>query len=202
VGFGLGGEELPDPGSWVFVVGPSGSGKDTLLAGAREQLTKDGSFVFARRYITRPDTAGGEDHISVSVAEFDHMAEQELFILHWQAHGLKYGISKRYEDARQSGHNIVVNVSRQVITPSRQQFTNLKIIVVTASRENLARRLASRGRESILDIQSRLSHPGPAFMNGHDVITVDNNGTPAEGVTLFVHALRSSVTDPLQAGIA
>lgn len=42
------------PGTFFFVVGPSGGGKDTLIDGARQVLEPTGRYVFARRVITRP----------------------------------------------------------------------------------------------------------------------------------------------------
>ena len=72
----------------VLVVGPSGSGKDTLLDAARQALADDPRFRFVRRVITRPADAGGEAHEAVHRSEF----ARRDFALQWQAHGLSYGI--------------------------------------------------------------------------------------------------------------
>ncbi len=46
----------------IYVMGASGSGKDSLMRYAREKLAKHSNIVFAHRYITRPADAGGENH--------------------------------------------------------------------------------------------------------------------------------------------
>ena len=57
-------------GRLVYVVGPSGAGKDSIIAYARERLGAN-CHVFARRHITRPADSGGEDHIAISQADFE-----------------------------------------------------------------------------------------------------------------------------------
>lgn len=47
-------------GAWVFVCGPSGAGKDSVLAWAREALAGRSDIVFARRLITRPAQSGSQ----------------------------------------------------------------------------------------------------------------------------------------------
>ena len=51
-------------GVFVAVVGPSGAGKDTLIAYARAALAGDGTVEFARRVITRPSDASSEDRVT------------------------------------------------------------------------------------------------------------------------------------------
>ena len=55
-------------GLLVLVVGPSGSGKDTLMAGAAQALAGDARFRFVRRVVTRPATE--EDHEVIDAEGF------------------------------------------------------------------------------------------------------------------------------------
>lgn len=95
----------------ILVVGPSGAGKDTLIDYARAQLRSDPSFHFARRVITRPPSVG-EDHESVDIEEFQRRAG--AFALHWQAHGLFYGIPATVEDQLDCGAVVIANGSRAI----------------------------------------------------------------------------------------
>ena len=72
-----------------FVVGPSGAGKDTLLSGA---IAADPALHWVRRVITRPESAGGEPFEGVSAPEFAARLARGDFALHWDAHGLRYGV--------------------------------------------------------------------------------------------------------------
>ncbi|MFM7416656.1 MAG: phosphonate metabolism protein/1,5-bisphosphokinase (PRPP-forming) PhnN, partial [Alphaproteobacteria bacterium] len=78
----------------IAVVGPSGAGKDTLMAGARAALAQDARFRFVRRAITRPAEAGGEDHEALTETAFIKRRDAGGFALHWQSHGLLYGIPR------------------------------------------------------------------------------------------------------------
>ena len=62
-------------GRLFLVVGPSGAGKDTLLAGA---VAADPRLHWARRVITRPETAGGEPFEGVTEAVFDDVIKGAL----------------------------------------------------------------------------------------------------------------------------
>lgn len=84
-------------GRLVYVMGPSGSGKDSLLAEARRQLPAGAPIVFAHRYITRPKNAGGEDHVEIAPAVFALLLQRGLFGLHWESHGLLYGLGREID---------------------------------------------------------------------------------------------------------
>ena len=165
----------------VLVVGPSGAGKDTLLSMAREALAGDPRFRFVRRVITRP--SGAEDNEAVSDAEF----ASRRFALQWQAHGLHYGIPLYIADDLARGVTVVANVSRTVIAAAAERFP-VQVILVTAPPAILARRLAERRRETAEDIAERLVREVvlPAQV---PLVTVMNDGTPAQGANRFIAAL-------------
>jgi ribose 1,5-bisphosphokinase len=173
----------------VLVVGPSGAGKDTLLNATRRALAGDARFRFVRRVITRPADPGGEDHESVTTAQFAARA----FALQWHAHGLHYGIPADIAPDLAAGTVVVANVSRAVITAAAGRF-DVRVIEVTASPDVLAARLAARGRETAADIAARLARAVPLPANV-TVDTVMNDATPEIGAERFLAALNRAVAD-------
>jgi len=173
-------------GRLVAVVGPSGAGKDTLLAGAMAQRP---GLIWARRVITRPEEAGGEPFEGVSLVEFEARKARGAFALHWVAHGLSYGIPASILPQMQVGHIVLFNGSRAVLPRAKMLFPELNVIVVTADRAALRQRLATRGRESGVDLDLRLARADFAMPDGiaHEVI--DNSGAVADGVQALVAVL-------------
>lgn len=179
----------PQGGLLVLVVGPSGVGKDTLLAGARLALGPDAA-VFPRREITRPPDLGGEDYISVSEAAFAARAAAGGYALAWRAHGLAYGVPGSILDDLRSGATVVVNASRSVVAEARQRFPRLRVVSVTADPDQLAARLALRGRETADEIAARLARAPDAPVGGSDVVAIANDGAVEAGIAALVAAIR------------
>ncbi len=184
----------------VPVVGPSGAGKDTLMEAARERLARDTRFVFARRHITRPAEAGGEDHLPLSVVEFRRMQQEGGFALWWEAHGLLYGIPAAMEVAMAEGRVVVANLSRTVLAEAASRYP-MRILNITAPLPVLAARLAARGRESADDIAARLAREA-ALPASLPVDTVLNDGTVEQGVARVLDALNRAAADARPAGRA
>jgi ribose 1,5-bisphosphokinase len=180
---------MPD-GCFVMVVGPSGSGKDTLLDCARAGLADDPSFRFVRRSITRP-VAVGEAHEPITVQEFERRANAGAFALHWQAHGLWYGVPAVVLEWIAEGHVVVANGSRAVLSEARSRFRALHVVSITAPRPVLAARLAARGRESSADIADRLARSGAFAPDDCPSSEINNNGTRDEGGAALVRILLS-----------
>ncbi len=166
------------------VVGPSGAGKDTLLAGA---LAARPDLRRVRRVITRPTEAGGEDFESVTEDEFQRRAAHRDFALTWQAHGLHYGIP---HNQISGPTDVVFNGSRAALPAAMRVFPDLRVILITAPDATLAARLFGRGREAAPDIAARLSRAAFTLPDGIPAVTVINDGTPAQGVARLLAALQ------------
>ncbi|HAJ6816140.1 ribose 1,5-bisphosphokinase [Escherichia coli] len=97
-------------GKLIWLMGPSGSGKDSLLAELR--LREQTQLLVAHRYITRDASAGSENHIALSEQEFFTRAGQNLLALSWHANGLYYGVGVEIDLWLHAGFDVLVNGSR------------------------------------------------------------------------------------------
>ena len=173
----------------ALVVGPSGAGKDTLIAEGRVALGADRRFAFVRRVVTRPAVARLEDHDAIDDASFAAASQRGAFALEWQAHGLSYGIPAAIETDLAAGRVVVANGSRHAIPRAVAKYPDSVAIVVTADPRVRAARLAQRGRETPDEIAARLARDAVGLPAGLRCMTIDNSGVLADGVSAFIAAL-------------
>ena len=181
-------------GTLILVVGPSGAGKDSIIAGAAERFRGDPRVVFARRIITRPVSDGGERHAAVSPGEFSKWREAGRLMLHWQAHGFEYGLSHELAQKLEAGCSIIANVSRTVVGEARRRFPPVTAIAVAASAATLAGRLALRNRETAAEITQRLERADT--LCEHPDVIIDNDGALSLAIDRFVEVVRQAVETP------
>ena len=174
-------------GTIVLVVGPSGAGKDSVIAFARRRLIDEPRFVFARRLITRP-LDGTEDHEPCSHDYFEAKEASGCLALSWRAHGTAYGIRNAAVREIEAGRTVVANVSRRVIAEGVRLAPRSLVVQVTASPQVLAHRLQSRGRETSEDIAARLAREAPP-LHHESGLTVCNDGPIEEAGEVFLNAL-------------
>ncbi|ETX27746.1 phosphonate metabolism protein/1,5-bisphosphokinase (PRPP-forming) PhnN [Roseivivax isoporae] len=174
-------------GGVIAVVGPSGAGKDTLMAAAAARRP---GIVLVRRVVTRAPGAGGEDIEALTPEAFEARVRAGDFALHWRAHGLRYGIPAAPLDAARAGRLVLFNGSRQALGEARERLPGLRAVLVTARPEVLAARLAARGREDPADIAARLARADAGLPAGLPVAVVDNSGSVEAGIAAFLAALQ------------
>jgi ribose 1,5-bisphosphokinase len=134
-------------GRLIYVMGPSGAGKDSLLAFARRRLMGE-PILFAHRYITRP-SGNGEEHVALSVEEFAARSVLGLFALEWSSHSLRYGIGIELDAWLARGCTVVVNGSRQHLQHTLARYPHTEVVHVDAAPHILEARLGARAPFSL-----------------------------------------------------
>lgn len=186
---GRGGMTATTGGWLVLVVGPSGAGKDTLMRAASERLASNPTVVFPRRVVTRLEPHPGEDSIPMTEAAFVEAACSGGFLIHWAAHGLRYGIDGGVRSDLAQGRTVVVNISRTMIDAAEKAWPQTAVVHITAPRDVLAARIAARGRETLEDAAARLARDPPLSVERSTVIEIQNDGAIAAGADRLVAAL-------------
>ena len=170
-------------GRLVYVAGPSGAGKDSLLDWLRNHLPQEAGVTFARRTITRPATADGEQHDSIDVPGFLQLREAGAFGLDWEANGLCYGVRHAELSPPRAGGGVDVTGSRASLPEAARRGPDMTDVHVTASVDTLRRRLMARGRESAEMVEARVRRaldfripPGLAAIEIHNEHTLADAG--------------------------
>lgn len=163
-------------GIWVFVCGPSGAGKDSVIASARQALGARADIVFARRMVTRGAQAGS-DHEAVGEAEFCFLRECDGLAWHWEAHGFRYGVPSRYAHQVAWGRVVVVNGSREH-ADSLPPGARIRRVLVTAPLAQLVERLHMRGRDEPEAVERRLARNALVAGRTPDLV-IENDGALA-----------------------
>jgi ribose 1,5-bisphosphokinase len=171
-------------GRLVCVMGPSGAGKDALIAYARPRVDP-ARVIFGHRYITRPAEAGGENHIALTAAEFATREAAGLFALTWASHGFRYAIGGELDLWLARGLVVVVNIARAAWTDAAARYPGLAGVLVTAAPAILAERLAARGREDKAAIVERLARDVP-LPDDPAIRRLDNSGALAVAGEAFL----------------
>lgn len=178
-------------GTLYYVVGPSGVGKDSIIAKLRETQGND-NVVFLHRYITRPASAGSENHIALSPLEFKKRRAAGLFAMSWESHNLSYGLGIELNTFLEKGMNVVLNGSRGYLPQALEQYPDLHVILIQADKAILAKRLRARGRETEEEIQTRLERAEAFEVVAPQITSIENNTTLEEAVAALREVIRST----------
>jgi len=176
-----------------YVMGPSGSGKDSLLRALRDRLGPSDRIVVAHRYITRAADAS-EASVALSPDEFRRRAELGCLALHWRSHGLHYGIGVEIEQWLAKGLKVIVNGSREYLPSAVARYPALCAVHVRVVPEVLATRLRQRGRESEEAIAARLARATQPFAvpEGCSLVEIDNSGALEQAAATFARLVGAS----------
>ncbi|PLZ04185.1 phosphonate metabolism protein/1,5-bisphosphokinase (PRPP-forming) PhnN [Burkholderia sp. WAC0059] len=182
----------------IYVMGPSGAGKDSLLGFARGRIAGSG-VVFAHRYITREEGAG-ENHIALNAAEFDARSRHGFFALEWRSHELRYGVGIEIDQWLVLGCAVVVNGSRAYVDSALARYPRMTVVHIDAAPHVLAARLAARGRETEEQVAARLARRAPfSLPEGVRFEAIDNSGRLDDAGQHFIDVLSRVQGGPVAA---
>ena len=174
-------------GLFLAIVGPSGSGKDTIIEALCKQLP---NIKRVKRYITREQQkAGGEDSYNIDFDTFRKLERDGGFAFSWSAHHLKYGLPITIFDEINVGKSLIANISRSILDQLSDKFEYYEIILITASDKILAERLEKRGRESKAQIEERLARSSFTIPNGISPLIIRNETTVEDAVSKIIASI-------------
>lgn len=143
----------------IIISGPSGSGKSTLVQKVLEMPGTMPSVSCTTRG-RRATEASGKCYDFVTETEFNAMIARGEFLEYAQVFGRhSYGTPKKWlEESRKSGRDLVLEIDVQGASQVKRLLPeSVAIFILPPSREELERRLRSRGQNSDDDIVRRLA---------------------------------------------
>ncbi|MDR1890252.1 MAG: ribose 1,5-bisphosphokinase [Zoogloeaceae bacterium] len=181
-------------GALIYLIGPSGVGKDSLLTALRQiHVAGTENLLIARRYITRPlNPQDAEQHIPLHEEEFRMRQQYGLFALDWRAHGYAYAVGVEIDAWMEKGFFVIVNGSRQYLPEARQKYAGqLHPVCLTVSADTLRKRLVARGRENAEQIERRMQR-ALKYQDGlpGDCLYLHNEGDILDMTLNFLRLLR------------
>ena len=146
-------------GKLIIFSGPSGSGKDTLLAKLFELHPE---IKLSISSVTRPMREGeveGQKYHFISREEFEDRLSKDEFLEHNVYVNNYYGTPKQpVFDAIEKGEDIILEIDVNGAAVVREKMKDaISIFIMPPSYEELRRRLTGRGTDSIEVINQRLS---------------------------------------------
>src|SRR6202158_1565668 len=143
----------------LIVSGPSGSGKSTLV---QRILDLPGTMpsVSCTTRSRRATEASGKCYDFVTEAEFDAMVARGEFLEYARVFGKhSYGTPRKWlDESRRKGLDLVLEIDVQGAEQVKEKLPeSVAIFILPPTREELERRLRSRGQDADEEIARRLS---------------------------------------------
>ena len=146
------------PARLFVIAAPSGAGKTTLV---KALTTRNPDLRFSISYTTRPkrrNEAHGVDYLFVDKDEFDQLRTQGALLESAEVFDNFYGTSREQVDRHLGvGHHVILEIDWQGAQQVRNAMPEcVTVFILPPSREELERRLRSRGTDTEEVIERRL----------------------------------------------
>ncbi len=170
----------------IVISGPSGVGKDSVLAALKKRSTPFYFIVTATTRPARPDETDGEDYFFVSVSQFAEMIDKDELLEYAIVYNDYKGIPKhQVRQALQSGKDVVMRLDVQGAETIRKLCPDALLIFLTVQNEDeMINRLKLRKADSEENLKLRIATARHELNRIHefDYIVVNREGRLEESV--------------------
>jgi guanylate kinase len=179
----------------LVISGPSGVGKDAVIAGLRKALP---SACFATTVTTRPPRPGerdGVDYRFLSDEQYDRLIAEDGFLERASVYTHRYGVPRReVEEALRNGLDVVVRVDVQGAATIKRLIPDAVLVFLAPeSQDELQKRLRDRATDGGVDLRVRLDTAARemAQEGAFDYVVVNAEGRLADAVSRIVSIVES-----------
>ncbi len=164
----------------VVISGPSGVGKDAVLARMKRSPKERHFVVTATTRPQRPGERDGVDYVFTTPAEFQALVARDGFLEHAEVYGRLYGVPRsQVEEALRAGQDVIVKTDVQGARTIRSKMPDaLLIFLAPPDMQELERRLRERKSETAEDLRRRILTASQEMecRSEFDHVVVNHNG--------------------------
>ena len=167
----------------VAIIGPSGSGKDTILNGVLEKASAAQKIVYCTTRPKRENEIDGKDYHFYSNEDFLKLIEEDKFIAVSCFNGWFYGVLKEHLSTEKINIGVFNPTDVQTIEESIDENSDIFLttfLVETTDRNRLVRQLLRENSPNIDEIIRRYGTDKRDFQLYNldfDYIRIENNTT-------------------------
>ena len=164
----------------VVLSGPSGAGKDSVLAAALRRDDRLARVVTAKTRAPRVGERDGVHHLFLSEQQFDDLLARDGFLEHATVYGHRSGVPRdQVERLLAAGKTVVLRTDVQGARTLRAKIPQALLIFLTVpDLDDLERRLRARATEDEAAMRRRLAIASEemAEADGFDAVIVNGEG--------------------------
>ncbi len=187
----------------IFLSGPSGVGKSTIIAAI---LQRNSDLILSVSYTTRPPRkreTEGKDYFFITKEQFEEMIEKDAFLEWAHVHNHLYGTSLSWiESTESSGRHILFDIDVQGVRQAQEKGSpGSYIFIVPPNMEALKDRLGKRGTEDASTMKTRLDNARHELMawERYDFLVANNEIEKAVAdIQSIIDACRCSRTEAIK----